>query len=234
MRVHYVQHVPFEDAAYIGDWARQRGHTLTATRLYEDEPLPEVAQIGLLAIMGGPMNVYQHRTYPWLPREKAFLERAISAGVPTIGVCLGAQLLADVLGARVTQNAHIEIGWHVVRRTPEGAGSHVFDHVPPKFTAFHWHGDAFEVPAGATRLAESDACSNQAFEYDGHVLGLQFHLEYSVASIDKMLSHCASELVEAPFIQNRERIMAGYDRIPTTQELLIPMLDALVARRLSV
>jgi GMP synthase-like glutamine amidotransferase len=229
MIVHSLQHVPFEDAANIAAWATQRGHTLTTTRLYENEPLPDPAQIGLLAVMGGPMNIYQHRSCPWLPCEKAFLEQAIAAGIPILGVCLGAQLLADVLGAKVTQNPQIEIGWHAVRLAQEASRSSLFGSMPAEFTAFHWHGDTFGIPAGATRLAESDACLNQAFEYGGHVLGFQFHLEYSTGSIETVLAHCGDELVEAPFIQTRDQIKAGYKRVPTTRQLLERLLDALTA-----
>jgi len=233
MRVHYLQHVPFEDAANIGVWAEERGCTLTTTRLYEDEPFPDIAEIGLLAIMGGPMNVYQYRDYPWLPREKVFIRKAIASGLPMVGVCLGAQLLADVLGAKVMQNPEIEIGWHTVRLTPEACRSAVFRHMPKEFPAFHWHGDTFELPPGAEHLAESGACRNQAFEYDGHVLGLQFHLEYSASSIERMLTHCADELIDAPFVQTRSQITAGYDRVPVTRRLLTPLLDSLSAERLS-
>jgi GMP synthase-like glutamine amidotransferase len=231
MRIHCLQHVPFEDAANIGLWAREQGHTLTATCLYDDEPLPDPAEIDLLAIMGGPMNIYQHRYHPWLKREKAFLERALAASVPSIGVCLGAQLLADVLGARVTQNPWVEVGWHTVRLTPEGSKSPLFNHAPPEFTAFHWHGDTFEIPSGATRLAESEACCNQAFQYGPNVLGLQFHLEYSMDSIETMLATCGDELTDGAFVQTADRIRAGYHNVAATHRLVVPLLDRLARER---
>jgi GMP synthase-like glutamine amidotransferase len=227
MRVHYLQHVPFEDAANIAAWAESRGHTVTRTRLYEDEPLPEVEELGLLAVMGGPMNVYQYRSHPWLRKEKAFLEQAIAAGVPALGVCLGAQLLADVLGGTVVQNDRIEIGWFPVRLTPAADDSNLFKSMPAEFTAFHWHGDTFDIPPGATRLAESAACANQAFEYAGRIVGLQFHLEYTADSIYKMLTHCADELTDAPCIQTPDQIRAGFDQIERTRDLLFALLDSM-------
>jgi GMP synthase-like glutamine amidotransferase len=226
MRFHCLQQVPFEDAANVGVWAAERGYDVTTTRLYAGEPLPEVGAIDALAIMGGPMNIYQHRDYPWLIDEKRFVERVVAAGVPTLGVCLGAQLLADVLGAKVTQNAQVEIGWFDVALTPEAADTPIAGALPRHFTAFHWHGDTFEIPAGAKRLAGSQACTNQAFAYARHVLGLQFHLDYSAASIEKMLRHCANELIEAPFVQNRDQIVARLAGTEETRRLLWSLLDA--------
>jgi GMP synthase-like glutamine amidotransferase len=220
--------VPFEEAANIATWAREHRHAVTRTRLDEGEPLPDVGEIGLLAVMGGPMNVYQYRDYPWLRQEKAFLERAAAAGLPILGVCLGAQLLADVLGAKVVQNLHVEIGWFPVRLTPEARDSHLFKGLPSEFTAFHWHGDTFDTPPGTARLAESDACANQAFQYAGRVVGLQFHLEYTPDSIHAMLAHCGNELKTAPFIQTPDQILAGFERIGQTRKLLFALLDSMV------
>jgi GMP synthase-like glutamine amidotransferase len=225
VRLHWLGHVPFEDAANIGIWAGQHGHTLTSTRLYAGESLPEVGAIDALAIMGGPMNVYQHQCHPWLRAEKRFIERAIGAGIPVLGVCLGAQLIADVLGARVTQNAQGEIGWFPVRSTPAGRESDLWAGLPSEFIAFHWHGDTFEIPAGARHLAESEACANQAFAYGRSVLGLQFHLEYSEESILKMLTHCGHELIDAPFVQDREQILAGLANVAAARERLFTLLD---------
>ena len=233
MRFHCLQQVSFEDAANVGVWAAERGYDVTGTQLYAGAPVPEVGAIDALAIMGGPMNIYQHRDYPWLIEERRFIERVVAAGVPTLGICLGAQLLADVLGAKVTQSAQVEIGWFDVELTPEAADSPIAGALPERFTAFHWHGDTFEIPAGATRLAGSQACDNQAFAYARHVLGLQFHLDYSADSIEKMLRHCANELIEAPFVQNRTQIVAGLVKTDSTRQLLWSLLDAFFPAGLS-
>ena len=225
VRLHWLGHVPFEDAANIGTWAQQHGHTVTSTRLYEDEPLPDIGEIGALAIMGGPMNVYQHRRHPWLAAEKRFIEQALRAEIPMIGVCLGAQLIADVLGAKVTENPEIEIGWFPVRLSSEATDLDILRGLPETFTAFHWHGDTFETPPGSIRLANSEACENQAFLYGKSVLGLQFHLEYSQESIQKMLVHCSDELVEAPFVQKAEEITANLSRTASATKQLFTLLD---------
>jgi len=228
MRFHWLQSVSFEDAAHVGDWAVERRYEVTRTRVYADEPLPEVGAIDALAVMGGPMNVYQQRDFPWLVGEKRFIEQALGAGIPIIGICLGAQLIADVLGAKVVQNPEIEIGWHEVRLNDEGGAAEISEGLPERFTAFHWHGDTFEIPAGARHLAQSQACANQAFAYGSNVIGLQFHLEYSAESIEKMLAHCGSELVPGPFVQGPEQIIAGLGQVRQTQGLLHTLLDSLM------
>jgi len=226
MNMHCLAHVPFEDAANIGRWAKLRGYSLTYTHFFKDETLPPLEQFDMLAIMGGPMNVYEHDDYPWLVAEKAFIRKAIDAGKKVIGVCLGAQLLADVLGGQVTANAHKEIGWHTVRRTPEAIQTKVFSALPPEMTVFQWHGDTYSIPPGAVQLASGSVCENQAFQYGENALGLQFHMEYSEESIEKMLKYCAHELVDAPHIQTPEQIRAGYDNIPPNTAWLDTLLDA--------
>lgn len=210
MRIHYFQHVPFEDLANIEDWANKKGYTVSATRLFDREALPSMDRFDWLIIMGGPMNIYEEEEYPWLASEKKFIKEAIKAGKLILGICLGAQLLADVLGGRVTRNQNKEIGWFPVTRLKE-AGISLLDFLPEEFMAFHWHGDTFEIPPGAKRLAGSLACKNQAFQYGDRVLGLQFHLESSQGSIEKLIENCRNEITEGQFIQkeNELRYVSG-------------------------
>jgi GMP synthase-like glutamine amidotransferase len=229
MKIHCLAHVPFEDAANIGRWAKLRGHSLTYTHFFKEETLPPLERVDMLTIMGGPMNVYEHDVYPWLAAEKQFIRQAIDAGKKIVGVCLGAQLLADVLGGRVTANAHKEIGWHTVTLTPQAAQSKVFSALPPELQVFHWHGDTFSLPPGAVHLASSAACENQAFQVGETVLGLQFHMEYTKESIEKMLKFCADELVEAPTIQTPEQIRDGYGTIAQNTAWLYTLLDVFSA-----
>ena len=179
MRIHYLQHVPFEDLANIESWARSRGHDLSRTMLFSDEKLPEMDHFDWLIIMGGPMNIYEDEKYPWLSREKEFIRQAIASDKIVLGICLGAQLIADVLGGSVRRNEYREIGWFAVSLTEEGSTSPIFSVLPKSFVALHWHGDTFAIPPGAMRIAESQACANQAF-IKGKAIGLQFHLESSL------------------------------------------------------
>jgi GMP synthase-like glutamine amidotransferase len=231
MKIHCLTHVPFEDAAALEIWAEDRGHPLTYTRLYDNDPLPSLDSFDLLTVMGGLMNVYEEDRYPWLVEEKKFLRKVIDSRKRVLGICLGAQLLADVLGGKVTQNPCKEIGWHEVCLTDQADQSPVVSSVlPPRFTVFQWHGDTFQIPSGAVHLAENRACSNQAFQYGSHVLALQFHLEYTKESIEKMLYFCEDELVEGPCIQKPQVIRAGYKQIPAAQKYFFSLLDAWVRK----
>ena len=225
MRLCILQHIPFEDAANIGVWARLRGHDLQTVRLYDDNPLPAQEQYDLLALMGGPMNIYEHDRYPWLIREKQFLHQALEAGKGILGVCLGAQLIADALGGPVRANPYREIGWFEVTRTAQSNGPCLLWPLPQRFLAFHWHGDTFEIPPGASHLAHSQACRNQAFQFGQRVLGLQFHLDYDESSLLRMLEHCPEEIDGSTYTQMPASILADPARLEATRDMLFALLD---------
>ena len=224
MRIHYLQHVPFEDLANIEAWARSRGHDLSRTLLFSDESLPDLSGFDWLIIMGGPMNIYEHDRFPCLVREKEFIRQAISRGKIVLGICLGAQLISDVLGGKVTGNKFREIGWFPVSLTSDGIASRIFSVLPLRFVALHWHGDTFTIPPGASRTAESEACLNQAFVL-GRAIGLQFHLESSRDSIDHLLQNCADELTEGPYVQKPRDLAAPPERYSQIQGLMEQLLD---------
>ena len=179
-RLHFLQHVPFEDLAQINVWASRENVSVFRTAFFMGEILPAIDQFDWLVIVGGPMSTYDEAQYPWLVKEKLFIERAISAGKKVFGLCLGAQLIAEVLDARVYKNSHKEIGWFEVFKTPEGEDSKVLVNFPDRFWALHWHGDTFDMPPDAVRIASSQACQNQAFEFGENVVGMQFHLEFNI------------------------------------------------------
>jgi len=208
MRIHYLQHVPFEDLANIETWAKDNGHSVSVTKLYLNESLPGMDYFDWLIVMGGPMNIYEEMDYPWLVAEKQFIDEAIKAGKVVLGICLGAQLISDVLGGKVKKNNYKEIGWFPVSKTVEANNSVFFKSLPDEFMAFHWHGDTFDLPPGAIRLAESQGCKNQAFEYNGKVLGLQFHLESSETSITRLIENCRDELTEGKYFQSENEILS--------------------------
>ena len=224
MQIHAVIHGPSEGLGSIAEWAHARGHPVTETHLYRGDPLPPLEGIDFAIVMGGPMNIYQHRDFPWLVAEKQWLAAAIAQGKRVLGVCLGAQLIADVLGAKVWQNPQKEIGWFPVRMI---ARPGPLAALPERLTVFHWHGDTFQIPAGATHVAASDGCAHQGFLFGDRVLALQFHLEVTPASVSEFIAGGERELIPAPFVQSPETICAGpADFAPA---ILAQMLDALAA-----
>ena len=178
MKLHYFQHEPFEGLGMIADWAAKQGHVLSCTPFFDPGArLPKLDEYDALVVMGGSMGVYDEDRFPWLAAEKAHIRAAIDAGKRVLGICLGAQLIAACLGAKVAPHTHKEIGWFPVAMTDAGVVHPLLAGFNSAMTVFHWHGDRFEIPAGAQHLMSSAACDNQAFIYGEHVLALQFHLE---------------------------------------------------------
>jgi GMP synthase-like glutamine amidotransferase len=224
MRIHSIEHEPFEGLANIEVWAKNRGHSISRTLLFNNEELPDMSDFDWLVVMGGSMNIYEEEKYPWLREEKNFIAEAIANKKIVLGICLGSQLIADVLGGRVSKNRYKEIGWFPVSLTTDARDSPVFSTLPGKFIVFHWHGDAFIIPPGAARIAESEGCANQAFEY-GRVIGLQFHLEYSVESINLMFQNCSNEIVDGKYIQKSDEIVSHISNVHKVKEILNMLLD---------
>jgi len=224
MRIHSLQHEPFEGLGNIEVWAKNKGHSITRTQLYNNEELPETSEFDWLVIMGGSMNIYEEDKFPWLKEEKKFIDQAIASKKILLGICLGSQLIADVLGGKVSKNQYKEIGWFPVSLTREARDSSIFSSLPGTFTAFHWHGDTFKIPHGAARIAQSEGCANQAFEF-GRAIGLQFHLEYSKKSIDLMFRNCSDELVDGKYIQTPDEIISKIANVHEMNKILNLILD---------
>ena len=227
MRIHYLQHVAFEDPAEIFHWAAARRAVMTGTRLFDGQTAPSPADFDALVVMGGPMNIYEHERYPFLVEEKRAIAAAVAAGRPVVGICLGAQLIADALGARVYPNRWQEIGWLPVRSTPACDHSPLAGLLPESVEVFHWHGDTFDLPAGAVHLAASTACAQQAFLFQERVLGLQFHLETTPASARALIAHCGGEIDGGPFVQSPRAMLADTARFARANALLYRILDRL-------
>ncbi len=228
MILHYFQHVPFEGLGSIEAWAQRSGHSVTCTRCHAGDPLPALTDVGLLVVMGGPMNVYEESAYPWLAAEKKYIAKTIGAGKPVLGICLGAQLLAAVMGARVFRNDQREIGWFDIFRCPDAEHSRTADFLPEKSEVFHWHGDTFELPAGAVALAQSQGCRHQGFVAEERLVGLQFHLEVTHEGAAQLIEHCRNDLQPpGPWIQEPGKILADRQRFQKANRMLVPLLDRL-------
>lgn len=206
MRAHYLQHAPFEGLGSIEHWLREAGYGITATQLYSGDLLPDTDQLDLLIVMGGPMSVNDEAAFPWLGPEKTFIRSVIDAGKPVLGICLGAQLIAKVMGSRVFPNGEREIGWFPVQGLAHAA--HGAFRFPAEATVLHWHGETFDLPYGAVQLARSEACENQAFQLGRHVLGLQFHLEATPDLLAGFVEHSGDELTPSRYVQSADAILA--------------------------
>lgn len=229
MRIHVLQHVDFEDPGTIRLWAQAHGHDLAVTRLDADELPPPPEAFDLLVVMGGPMNIYEDEAHPWLAAEKAAIRAAVEAGKGLLGICLGAQLLCDVLGGTVTKGENPEIGWQPVTLTPEGAAHPLFAGFPATFTGFHWHGDTFSIPRGAAHAASSAGCAHQAFILGDRIAGLQFHLESAPANLVKLIKHCGSEIVPGPYVQTPKQMHNERANFAALKDLMYRFLDSLAA-----
>lgn len=227
MKIHYLQHVPFENPANILNWGNNKQFQLSSSLLFEDHHYPSTNDFDALVVMGGPMNIYEEKDYPWLKEEKKFIEQTIKSGKKILGICLGAQLIADVLGAKVTKGKEKEIGWFPIELTEDGKNQKEWTHFSEKEIVYHWHGDTFAIPSGAKRLARSTACDNQAFVYNNQVFALQFHIESNLESVSKLIDNCRDEILKAPYIQSEEIMLENKEAFNGIEKILYPFLDQL-------
>ena len=183
------QHVPFEILGTLNPLLRGFGFRIKYVNFGRD-PRAEPSLEGYdgLILLGGPMNVDQVECHPHLATELRLVQAGIARGMPILGICLGAQLIARALGAEVRPSPEKEIGWYDVTLTEEGRRDPLFAHFDAAERIFQWHGDTFEIPEGALHLAASPTCVHQAFRYGDHVYGLQFHLECDERLIERWLT----------------------------------------------
>ena len=153
MRAHYLQHVPFEGLGSIEPWLQNAGYKISNTQFFDSGVLPSINEIDFLVVMGGPMSVNDESENPWLVKEKRFIKSIIEGGKPVLGICLGAQLIANSMGGEVFSNPEKEIGWFPVQAV-EPESSSVF-RFPEETEVFHWHGETFSLPPGAVQIAKS-------------------------------------------------------------------------------
>ena len=223
MNIHYLQHVFFETPGYILDWAKENNHSLSATHFYQDDyQLPDVDSFDLLVVMGGPMNIYEEEKYPYLVEEKLLIKESIEKDKMVLGICLGAQLIADVIGGKVVKNETKEIGWLPVH-------SFNTDFFPLEFTPLHWHGDTFTITKDCELIASSKDCKNQAFIYKEKVIGLQFHLESTEETLAAIIENCEEELSHSGNIMSKEEMLNMSSKcIPSSNKIMKNVLENLV------
>jgi GMP synthase-like glutamine amidotransferase len=218
-------HVSYEGLGCIETWIRKNNHSVSYSKLYEGSKLPELEDFDWLIVMGGPMGVYDESNFPWLKAEKKLIRQAIDSDKTVIGICLGSQLIAEVLGTKVFSNNQKEIGWFDIQQVFENRNHPILKSFIPKFPVFHWHGDTFDLPTGSIRLFESEVCTNQAFIYQENVLGLQFHFEVTAETMKEMLENGKEELVKNETIQSAEEILLQAANIEVNNQRMFSILD---------
>jgi GMP synthase-like glutamine amidotransferase len=221
MIIQVFQHVSFEGPAYIEELAEKNSHDLHVCRFDEGEQPSPPTDYDMLIVMGGPMNIYEESNFPWLTAEKKAIEQAVKSDKLIFGFCLGAQLIADVLGARVYKNKEKEIGWFPVSRIEPGVGNPPLQFLPDIATVFHWHGETFDIPKNAVRLYSSEATENQAFLYESNVLALQFHLEMLKPSIEDLAHFAKSDLGPGKYVMTPGEMLEDYKKYETSNKKIL-------------
>ena len=224
-KVWVIQHTECENLGTIADALEPKGVSPQYVRTFQGESVPDsMDDVQGLIVMGGPMSVYEQPLYPFLRDEMRLMEQALGEGKPVLGVCLGSQLLASVLGGAVAKGRRKEIGWHQVSLLESAAGDPLWAGVETPFMAYHWHGDVFETPEGATSLARSDLTESQAFRYGSNAYGVLFHMEVTEAMVRDMVAEFRGELLEAG-ISGRDIVESAGDYLPDLQRIGRPVFE---------
>ena len=198
MKTYILQHAPFEGPGILDTL-----NNAEVIRLYENASLPAMDELGLLVLLGGPMNV--NDDLYWLHEERKFVKQAIEARKPILGICLGAQIIADAIGGNVYKNPNgKEVGWWPVSSVIQPMPFGIF---PDKLNVLHWHGNTFSLPPTATTFYSTMICQNQAFLYTDRVVGLQFHLETTADSLQTLVDADEDFITTGTFVQTKEQLL---------------------------
>jgi GMP synthase (glutamine-hydrolysing) len=227
MRLHLLEHDPIDfSGTNITLWAEKKGYQIGHTYLCNNEKLPAIEDFDWLMVMGGSPHSREEDIYPWLPPEKEFIAKALDHDKIILGICFGAQLLAEALGGKVFTSRNKEIGWHEVILTPQGQNSFLFQGIPKQFMTFHWHADHFSLPPACTRLAYSQPTANQAYISEVRpVVGIQFHPEYTLALVRFFARECSDEWEKDLYVTGPEKVLAQTEKIPDTYWLMAQLLE---------
>lgn len=212
LNVHILQHSPDTPPGTVLEWLEVRDHAFTVHKLYQGDTLPDLANTDWVIVLGGPMNADDIANYPWLKDEKKFLNLAVLSRKPCLGLCLGGQLLSQVLGGKVQKNSHWEAGWFPV--SIEGHG---------ELMVFQFHEDTFSIPDGAKIFATNSITSNQMFKFGEHVVGIQFHPETTSHWVDSFLHE--SPYPTGPYVQQPQELIAGKHHIQPMRNWFFKLLD---------
>ena len=227
MHIHCILHADFEKLGVIEDWAFSRDVRLSLTRSDLSEPFPHPSAFEILVLLGGPQSACELQRYSYLQREVELIRQSIQAQRSILGICLGAQILGEALGASACKSPEREVGFFEVTCLAAADQDPVFSKFPPRFNAIHWHNDMPSIPVGGRLLAESKGCPHQAFAYGDRNYGLQFHLEMKQSNLQEMVRAVPSDLTPGRYIESKEMLLA-HD-LGEMHRLLFLLLDHLKA-----
>jgi len=239
MRILQIEHWPagfsYDNAGYFA----RRGDEVEDLRIYAGQPTPDPSKYGAVIVYGGYMSAYDDAHNPWIADELRFLESCLKADVPVLGICLGSQLLARLLGARVYRSAVPEFGFQRLRPTAEGArhpaiaalAAPAARSAAGDFLALEWHNDAWDLPVGAARLVESAVWPNEAFSYGGKVLAIQFHLEFTREHMTWAAQAHRGDIPSGPGCETPEAFLADPRRFDELAGNMGRLLDGFLGQR---
>lgn len=204
------QHIWCETPGLFLDLLREQKRPIETVRLHEGDRVPDdLSRFAGLLVMGGPMSVNDEADYPWLNTQDRILKKALAEDFPTLGVCLGSQLIAKAAGGTIRRGPHKEIGWYPIRLTAEARDDRLFEEFPETIEVFQWHGEYFDTPPGAVNLASSALYQCQAFSIGRNVYGLLFHLEVTARMVTEWVSTFKEELEGVKGYIRTEAILEG-------------------------
>jgi len=225
------QHDPFEELGLFAEILEKQGAEYRVLRLFHGEmPQEEWEHVSALILLGGPMGVDDEDRFPFLRWEKRIIRAAIDEAVPMLGICLGSQLIAATLGTPVFHGAVKEIGWSPISLTPHGQVDSLLGYLPENATVFQWHGDGFDLPSGAIRLATSPHYNTQAFRVGKTIYGLQFHLEVTPRMIERWIDERSKDLALTPYILPDKILADTHNYAPTLKYYAERFLSEFVRR----
>lgn len=228
MLIHYFQHDHFEDLGFIGDWAASHQISISCSRLDLKPLFPAHESYDWLVVLGGKMGVNDTAEYPWISEELTFIRQAIHMGKVVIGICLGSQMIAAALGAKVIKNAEPEMGFFPVQFNSNARTDSVFRYFPDTLQVMHMHFDTFELPSGAQTMAGSEITGCQAFRYGKNVFALQFHFEISVANAPTFIREITPELVAGRIVQQPNEMLSHAGCCSKNNQIFADVLNAIL------
>jgi GMP synthase (glutamine-hydrolysing) len=225
MKFTIFQHVPYESPGYILDWIKIKGHKIEEVNFYDHHGLPDIRETENLIVMGGPMNIYDDEEYSWLSDERDFIKKAVQKGIKVLGICLGAQFIADAMGAKVFKNDHTEVGWFEVEIKEQNLPDKFKGIFPESFKTFHWHSDTFTLPKGINNFISSEATANQGFFFK-NVAAFQFHMEMTADGVKDLVMQNQTIFEEdLPYVHKPGQFLNMNEKHEINRKILFRFLD---------